>query len=77
MAASTEGPKGATPITEPKNRAVLDALPFVDTQDFEDARRGFLGSLPEVEIVNEQAGWSGARGYAFLAGEEAPPTPYL
>ena len=62
MAASTEGPKGATPITEAKNRAVLDALPFGDTQDFEDARRRFLGSLPEVEIANEQAGWSGASG---------------
>lgn len=75
MAASAEGPKGATPITEAQNRAVLDALPFGDTQDFEDARRGFLGSLPEVEIKNEQGRvvWS-LRDYAFLAGEEAPPT---
>ena len=75
MAASAEGPKGATPITEAQNRAVLDALPFGDTQDFEDARRGFLGSLPEVEIVNEQGRvvWS-LRDYAFLAGQEAPPT---
>jgi alkyl sulfatase BDS1-like metallo-beta-lactamase superfamily hydrolase len=75
MAASAEGPKGATPITDAQNRAVLDALPFGDTQDFEDARRGFLGSLPEVEIVNEQGRvvWS-LRDYAFLAGEEAPPT---
>lgn len=75
MAASAEGPKGATPITEAQNRAVRDALPFGDTQDFEDARRGFLGSLPEVEIKNEQGRvvWS-LRDYAFLAGEEAPPT---
>ncbi|HVQ76730.1 MAG TPA: alkyl sulfatase dimerization domain-containing protein [Candidatus Binatia bacterium] len=75
MAASAEGPKRATPITEARNRAVLDALPFGDTQDFEDARRGFLGSLPEVEIRNDQGRvvWS-LRDYAFLAGEEAPPT---
>jgi len=31
----------ATPITIAQNRAVLDALPFGDTQDFDDARRGF------------------------------------
>jgi alkyl sulfatase BDS1-like metallo-beta-lactamase superfamily hydrolase len=75
MATSAEGPKGATPITEAQNRAVLDALPFGDTQDFEDAHRGFLGSLPEVEIKNGQGRvvWS-LREYAFLAGEEAPPT---
>ena len=29
-------------------------LPFEDAQDFEDARRGFLGTLPEAEIRNEQ-----------------------
>src|SRR5438445_13279498 len=54
MAGPVEGPKDATPITRAQNRALLDALPFGDTQDFEDARRGFLGSLPEVEITNDQ-----------------------
>ena len=51
------------------------ALPFADTQDFEDARRGLLGSLPDVEIRNEQGRvvWS-LREYAFLAAEDAPPT---
>jgi linear primary-alkylsulfatase len=71
----TEGPKDATPITHVKNRAVLESLPFADTQDFEDARRGFLGTLPEVEIKNAEGRvvWS-LRDYAFLAGEQAPPT---
>jgi alkyl sulfatase BDS1-like metallo-beta-lactamase superfamily hydrolase len=70
-----EDPKDATPITEARNRAVREALPFADTQDFEDARRGFLGTLPEVEIRNTEGRvvWS-LRDYAFLAGEEAPPT---
>ena len=36
--------KGATPITHELNQAVLDALPFSDTRDFGDARRGFLGT---------------------------------
>jgi alkyl sulfatase BDS1-like metallo-beta-lactamase superfamily hydrolase len=68
-------PGDATPLTRARNRAVLDALPFADRQDFEDARRGFLGTLPEVEIKNAQGRvvWS-LREYAFLAAEEAPPT---
>jgi alkyl sulfatase BDS1-like metallo-beta-lactamase superfamily hydrolase len=67
--------KDATPFTLAQNRAVLDDLPFEDTQDFEDARRGFLGSLPEVEITNAQGRvvWS-LRDYAFLGDEQAPPT---
>jgi len=40
--------------------AVLDALPFGDTQDFEDTRRGFLGTLPEVEIKNARGASCGA-----------------
>jgi alkyl sulfatase BDS1-like metallo-beta-lactamase superfamily hydrolase len=67
--------KDATPITRALNRSVLDTLPFADTQDFEDARRGFLGSLPEVEIKNEHGRvvWS-LRDYAFLGDVEVPPT---
>src|SRR5712692_2394003 len=65
----------ATPITRAKNLAALDALPFEDTEDFEDAGRGFIGSLPEVEIKNAQGRvvWS-LRDYAFLAEETAPAT---
>jgi alkyl sulfatase BDS1-like metallo-beta-lactamase superfamily hydrolase len=75
MATGDQGPQDATPITGAHNRAVLDALPFADVQDFEDAGRGFLGSLPEVEIKNDQGRvvWS-LRDYAFLAEASAPPT---
>ena len=75
MASPAENPKDATPTTHAQNRAVLDALPFGDTQDFEDARRGFLGSLPDVEIKNDKGRvvWS-LREYAFLGEEQAPPT---
>ena len=68
-------PKDATPHTLATHRAVLEALPFEDRADFEDARRGFLGTLPEVEIRNAQGRvvWS-LRDYAFLAAEAAPPT---
>ena len=75
MAGPAQDPKDATPTTCALNRAVLSSLPFGDTQDFEDARRGFLGSLPEVEIRNEagRVVWS-LTDYAFLETEEAPPT---
>lgn len=75
MAAPAHSPRDATPATRALNRAVLDALPFGDRQDFEDAGRGFLGSLPEVEIRDDQGRvvWS-LRDYAFLADAEAPPT---
>jgi len=68
-------PQDATPLTAARNRAVLDTLPFGDEQDFADARRGFLATLPEVEITNAagRVVWS-LREYAFLAGAEAPPT---
>ena len=75
MTTRDPAPHDATPITLASNQAVLAALPFDDTQDFEDARRGFIGSLPEVEVRNAQGRvvWS-LREYAFLAEATAPPT---
>jgi alkyl sulfatase BDS1-like metallo-beta-lactamase superfamily hydrolase len=75
MTAPGEAPKDATRMTTARNRAALETLPFGDSQDFEDARRGFLGTLPEVEIRNAQGRvvWS-LRDYAFLGEEQAPPT---
>jgi len=75
MASPAENPKDATPTTEVWNRAVLDALPFGDGQDFEDARRGFLGTLENVEIRNDKGRvvWS-LTEYGFLGDEQAPPT---
>ena len=68
-------PNDATPITRAHNRAVLATLPFGDVQDFEDARRGRLSSLPDLEITNAQGRvvWS-LRDYAFLHEPDAPPT---
>ncbi len=70
-----DGPRDATPATQALQRAVRETLPFHDTQDFEDAARGLVAALPEVEIKNAQGRvvWS-LRDYAFLAGEEAPLT---
>src|SRR5499433_4555072 len=75
MSAYPQDSKDATALTHALNRAVLGTLPFADTQDFEDARRGFIGSLPEVEITNATGHvvWS-LKEYGFLAAEEAPAT---
>jgi alkyl sulfatase BDS1-like metallo-beta-lactamase superfamily hydrolase len=75
MPAPPDGPKDATPITQARNRALLDVLPFDDTQDFEDARRGFLGTLPEAEIRSEDGRvvWSLA-DEPFMGDDDAPDT---
>jgi alkyl sulfatase BDS1-like metallo-beta-lactamase superfamily hydrolase len=75
MATPAPTPKDASPFTAALNRAVLTALPFADTQDFDDARHGLVATLPEVEIKNDQGRivWS-LRDYAFLDDEQAPPT---
>src|SRR5262249_20912916 len=75
MTDAVPGPRDASPITAALNRAVLDALPFSDKQDFDDVRRGFLATLPEIEIKNDQGRVVGTlRDYSFLADEHAPPT---
>jgi alkyl sulfatase BDS1-like metallo-beta-lactamase superfamily hydrolase len=68
-------PNDATPITRAHNRAMLAALPFGDTRDFDDARRGLIASLPGLEVKNAQGRvvWS-LRDYGFLDEETAPPT---
>ena len=65
----------ATPATCNHNKSMADALPFGDTQDFADAQRGFIATLPEVEIRNDRGRvvWN-LREYAFLSQPEAPST---
>ncbi len=52
------------------NRRLQHTLPFHDTQDFEDARRGFIAAL-EPAIVRSATGetvWDG-ESYSFLTGD--------
>ncbi len=46
-------PKAASRYTSQMNAAVLEALPFSDKQDLEEARKGFVVTLPEVTIKND------------------------
>src|SRR5712692_5785201 len=75
MATHDHTAQDATSITNAKNLAVVGTLSFDDVQRFADARRGLVGSVPEVEIKNAQGRvvWS-LRDYAFLAEETAPAT---
>ena len=68
-------PNDATTVTVQINASLLEELPFADQQDFEDARRGFIATLPEVTIKadNGRTVWT-LQGYEFLEQEEAPPT---
>ena len=54
---------------------MLKALPFSDTADFDDASRGFLGTLENARITNAQGRvvWS-LEPYGFLSDEKAPAT---
>ncbi len=72
---SDDVPRDATAATRARQQAAREALPFADAQDFADAARGFVASLPEVVIRNAQGRvvWS-LREYAFLEPAEAPPT---
>lgn len=68
-------PKKAHPATVAANTAFADSLPFDDVHDFENAKRGFIGCIPDG-IVQDNAGrtyWDMTQ-YAFLNDEHAPDT---
>jgi len=56
------------------NEAALQALPFADRDDFEDARRGFLGTIDpmRIEAADGRVVWD-MDTYAFVEGDP-PPT---
>src|SRR5437870_10080165 len=65
----------------PAHRCTIEAharlraeLDFTDTRDFDDAKRGFVATLPDAHIVADSGGvsWS-MKPYGFLDGD-APET---
>jgi alkyl sulfatase BDS1-like metallo-beta-lactamase superfamily hydrolase len=72
---SKETPKEASPSVIAQNDAMLEALPFSDTRDFDDASRGFLGTIEDAKITSASGRvvWS-LEPYGFLAAEQAPAT---
>ncbi|GGC59847.1 alkyl/aryl-sulfatase [Chelatococcus reniformis] len=67
--------KGAEPPVVAAHRAALAELPFGDRQDFEDAARGFVGTIPDAAVTaaDGRVIWSLAP-YRFLEADEAPDT---
>jgi alkyl sulfatase BDS1-like metallo-beta-lactamase superfamily hydrolase len=65
---------GATAITEAANLRAAQSLPLADQQDFEDARRGFIGNDPSLVVPgpDDASAWSMV-DYDFVKGD-APPT---
>ncbi|MEA3131225.1 MAG: linear primary-alkylsulfatase, partial [Paraburkholderia sp.] len=59
--------KDATAITKQENAEVYKQLPFDDKQDFEDAQRGFIATIPNGVIKTDDGGisWS-LNKYKFL-----------
>src|SRR6266567_7662057 len=72
---TTEAPKQASASVVAQHAVTLKALPFSDTRDFEDASRGFLGTVENARITSAQGRvvWS-LEPYGFLSDEKAPPT---
>ena len=59
--------EGATPPVADANAQVRMRLPFADTEDFEDARRGRVGSLsdPVIRATSGRVVWD-VGAYSFL-----------
>src|SRR6201995_4249213 len=68
-------PKDASESVIAQHQAMLAALPFSDVRDFEEAARGFLGSIEQAKVANYSGRtvWS-LEPYGFLSSEGAPPT---
>jgi len=68
-------PKLASAPVIAQHEATLRTLPFSDTRDFDEAARGFLGTIPDAKITaaGGRTVWS-LEPYAFLAGDTAPMT---
>lgn len=64
-AGQTPGPKPAATAVRSAHDAARRELPFANVQDFTDARRGFIATLPDTAAF---------RRYAFLDAEAAPDT---
>ncbi|HVX75887.1 MAG TPA: alkyl sulfatase dimerization domain-containing protein [Bradyrhizobium sp.] len=68
-------PKDASASVVARHAATLQALPFSDRRDFEEASRGFLGTIDNAKIMSAtgRVVWS-LEPYGFLSAADAPPT---
>src|SRR5246500_5485307 len=73
--APKQSPKDASSAVAVQQQAMLRSLPFSDIADFDDAARGFLGTIEHAKITSESGRtvWS-LEPYGFLSDAEAPAT---
>jgi alkyl sulfatase BDS1-like metallo-beta-lactamase superfamily hydrolase len=70
------GFKEPTSFTLQKNASIVSQLPFSDKQDFEDAKKGFIGTNPGLVIKDAKDGhviWD-LGTYQFINGDKVPNT---
>ena len=53
----SETPKPASAWVVAQHQALLTALPFADTADFDDAARGFLGTIDHAKVTSAHGSW--------------------
>jgi alkyl sulfatase BDS1-like metallo-beta-lactamase superfamily hydrolase len=72
QAENPRAPRPAEASVAEANKAALGALPFADRRDFDDAERGFIGTIPDAAItIGERTVWS-QKPYRFLQTDFAP-----
>ena len=72
---ATAQTKDAEPASRAVNDSFLQALPFNERADFDDAIRGFIATVPDGTIPGPggKPAWDNNK-YDFLKNEQAPPT---
>ncbi|WP_076861029.1 alkyl/aryl-sulfatase [Bradyrhizobium mercantei] len=70
---SATDPTPAEPAVVARNKAVVDQLPFSDREDFANAERGFIATVPDATILNAggKVAWS-LKPYYFIEDGLAP-----
>ena len=76
--AQDSGAKPASDATRAANAKLLNELPFANTQEFEDAKAGFIAPLPDNGVIRNDKGetiYDLSKFTAFIAeGKGAPDT---
>lgn len=75
FSAASAQSRDAEPASRAVNDGFLKTLPFNDRADFEDAKRGFIATLPDGVIpgAGDRPAWD-TRPYDFLKSDQVPAT---
>lgn len=74
-ASNVEPTSSSGQTTQQHNAELLAKLPFADTADFADAKRGFIAAIPDATVLNADGKtvWS-LKPYDFLKSDAVPDT---